>query len=170
MKNYHEINWYILIKRNLLLLIVRIIKSLFFLLIVWIIFYFSNKYIDWLKEIDWLRYLSFIVVFALLNYAFVNLISSLVEYYNDLIILHDDQIIILKSSLVLKDDMEIIDIHKVQKIDWFKRWIFQNLLGYGNIVIEQQKDDVRVFHFISKPHAILSLLRQQKDEYKINTN
>lgn len=100
----------------------------------------------------------------------MNLISSIIEYYNDLIILHKDQIIILKSSLILKDDMEIIDIHKVMKIDWFKRGILQNILWYGNIVIEQQKNDVRIFHFISKPHNILKLLRIQKDKYRPNSN
>jgi len=168
LKPYKEINWYILIKRNFLLLFVRVLKSLFFIILVISVYYFSDKYIDSLQKIDWLKYLSFIVVFSLLNYAFINLISSIVEYYNDLIILHQDQIIILKSSLILKDDMEIVDIHKVQKIDWFKRWLLQNLLGYWNIVIEQQKNDVRVFHFISKPHKILGLLREQKEFYKNN--
>ena len=170
MKNYHEVNWYTLIKRNVLLLIVKIIKSLFFIILVWAVYYFSNKYSEGLQSIEWLKYLSFIIVFTLLNYAFINLISSIVEYYNDLIILHEDQIIILKSSLVMKDDMEIIDIHKVQKIDWYKRWIIQNLLWYWNIVIEQQKDDVRTFHFISKPHQIINILKTQKEKYKIINN
>ena len=170
MSNCKEINWYVLIRRNLLLLIVKILKSLFFILISGVIYYFWSKYFVWLIEIEWIEYVFFSIVFLLLNYAFLNLISSIIEYYNDLIILHKDQIIILKSSLILKDDMEIIDIHKVMKIDWFKRGILQNILWYGNIVIEQQKNDVRIFHFISKPHNILKLLRIQKDKYRPNSN
>ena len=166
MKTHHEINWYIIIKRNLLFLILKIIKSLFFIVLVWFVYYFSKKHFDMLQSIEGLKYLSFIVVFALLNYAFISLISNIIDYYNDLIILHKDRMFILKSSLILKDDMEIIDINKIQKIDGFKRWIFQNLLWYWNIVIEQQKNDVRIFHFISKPHKILTLLRSQRDKYK----
>ena len=170
MKNYKEVNWYIIIRRNLLLLIVKIIKSLFFIVLLLVIYYISTKFNDSLFSIEWLRYFSFIAVFLLLNYAFINLISSIIEYYNDLIILHEDQIILIKSSLIMKDDMEIIDIHNVIKIDWFKRWIMQNLLWYWNIVIEQQKYDVRTLHFISKPHHILNMLRSQKDKYKIINN
>jgi len=168
MWNIKEIDWYTIIRRNLLLLMVKIVKSLFFLVVVILVYYFSNKYIDLLQAIEWLKYFSFTVVFLFLNYAFLNLISSIIEYYNDLIILHDDQIIILKSSLLLKDDMEIIDIHKVVKIDWYKRGLLQNILGYWNIVIEQQQNDIRIFHFISKPHKILNILREQKRKYKNN--
>jgi hypothetical protein len=170
MSSCKEINWYMLIRRNLLLLMIKILKSLFFILISGVIYYFRSQFFVWLIEIEWIEYIFFSIVFLLLNYAFLNLISSIVEYYNDLIILHKDQIIILKSSLILKDDMEIIDIYKVMKIDWFKRGLLQNILWYGNIIIEQQKDDVRVFHFISNPHNILKLLRMQKEEYKINLN
>ena len=170
MKNYKEINWYILIKRNLLLLIVRIIKSLFFIILISFVFYFSSKYSEIFQSIEWLRYLSFTVVFLFLNYAFINLISSIVEYYNDLIILHEDQVILIKSSLIMKDDMEVIDIHNVIKIDWFKRWIMQNLLWYWDIIIEQQKNEVKVLHFISKPHHIINMLRAQKDKYKLTNN
>ena len=166
MKNYKEINWYIIIRRNLLLLIVKIIKSLFFISILLVIYWLSNKFYDSLSSIEWLKYFSFIVVFSLLNYAFLNLISSIIEYYNDLIILHNNQIIILKSSLILKDDMEILDTENIIKIDWYKRWLLQNLLWYWDIIVEQQKNDVRVFHFIWKPHAVLQLFKAQKEKYR----
>lgn len=163
---YKEVSWYILIRRNLLLLIIKILKSVFFIVASFVIYYLWMRYFRQLSEIDSVKYMSFWVIFSFLNYAFINLISSIISYYNDLIILYKDQIIILKSSLILKDDMEIIDTHKVMKIDWFKRWIIQNTLGYWNIVIEQQKNDVRIFHFISNPHTIIRLMREQKDKYR----
>lgn len=170
MKNYKEINWFTLIGRNILLLIIKIIKSLFFILISLIIFYFSMKFYDKLINIDSLKYMSFIIVFLLINYAFLSLVSSVIEYYNDLIILHEDQIIILQSSLILKDDMEVIDIHKIISLDWFKRGLIQNILWYWDIIVEQQKNEVKVLRFISQPHQILNLLRSQKDKYSNNIN
>lgn len=165
MLTYKEINWFILIKRNILLLVVKILKSIFFIFTSIVIFYFSILFFDKLSNIDWLKYVSFIIIFLLTNYAFLNLISSIVEYYNDLIILHEDQIIILKSSLLLNDDMEVIDIDNVIKLDGYKRWILQNILGYWDIIIEQQKNELRVFHFISNPHQMLKILKFQKDKY-----
>lgn len=166
MKNYKEINWYTLIRRNLLLLIIKIIKSLFFIFILAWIYFLSIEYKESISSVEWLKYFSFVVVFLLLNYAFINLIMSLIEYYNDLIILHKDKLIIIKSSLIMKDDMEIIDLDNTIKIDWFKRGILQNFLWYGNIIIEQQKNDVRTMHFISQPHRVLNLIKAQKEKYK----
>ena len=166
MKNYKEISWYTLIRRDLLLLVIKILKSMFFFFILSITYYLSMKYYDIITSIEGLKYFSFIVVFWLLNYAFINLITWIIEYYNDLIVLHEDKLIILKSSLVLKDDMEIIDLDNTVKIDWYKRGLLQNLLGYWNIIIEQQKNDVRVMHFIGQPHKILNLIKAQKEKYK----
>jgi hypothetical protein len=36
-----------------------------------------------------------------------------------------------------------------------------NLLGYGNLVIEQQRDELRILHFIPKPYKALQLLREK---------
>ena len=165
MKNYKEVNGYVLIKRNSLLLIVRVLKSLFFIFLSFIIYHIWTKYFLINIDIEGLKYIFFIAIFLFLNYAFINLITSIIAYYNDLIILHEDRIIILQSSLILKDNMEIIYVQKVIKIDWFKTWIIQNILWYWNIIIEQQKNDVRVFHFISKPNIALKKLYEQKNKY-----
>ena len=77
-------------------------------------------------------------------------------------IIQDDHVAIIKASLILKDDIEIIDSYRVMKIDAFCRWFFSNILWYWNLVIEQQKDDVRTFHFIPDPYKVLELLREQK--------
>jgi hypothetical protein len=49
------------------------------------------------------------------------------------------------------------------KVDGYSRGFFANVLWYGNIIIEQQKDDVRVFHFIPHPHKILMIIKRQRE-------
>jgi len=49
------------------------------------------------------------------------------------------------------------------KVDVFMRGIFANILGYGNLIIEQQRDDVRMFHFVPKPYEILLVIRKQRE-------
>lgn len=111
-------------------------------------------------------YIMFPIIFSVLNYAFIKLINSLIIYYNELILVYDDKITIIKCSLVLRDDIEIIDAYRVMKTDAFTRGIIWNLLSYGNLVIEQQKDEVRIFHFISKPYRILEILNRQREKVK----
>lgn len=54
-----------------------------------------------------------------------------------------------------------MDLSKVMKIDIEKHGWFANLLGYGHLIMEQQKDDVRVIHFIPKPYKIWQILRER---------
>ena len=114
-------------------------------------------------DLLYLEYLLFLFVFVIFNYAFLKLILALIQYYNNLIIIKDDQLIILKCSLILQDDVEVIDAYRVMKMDCYARGILANVLGYGNLIVEQQKDDVRTFHFIPRPYTILKLLKDQRE-------
>ncbi len=170
MKHYKTVNDFTLIKRHILLLIISILKSLFLILVSILLYYIWNKYFLVDIETELVKYLFFWVVFLLINYSFLSLISSIVEYYNNLVVLYKDRIIILQSSLILKDNIEIIYIHKVVKINWSKIWVFQNILWYWNITIEEQNNNIRILNFISKPNSILKLLNSQKDKYLLTKN
>lgn len=63
----------------------------------------------------------------------------------------------------MKDDLEIIDLKKVMKVDMTRRWIFANVLGFWHMVVEQQKNDVRIFHFIPKPYIVLRNLEKRRN-------
>lgn len=128
-------------------------------------------FIDTFKETIWtdvILYFLLPVNLIILNYSFWKLIQGLIFYYNDLVIFIHDKIIIVKSSLVIQDDLEIIEVGKVMKIDVHCHWFFANLLGYGNLIIEQQRDQLRILHFIPQPYKALQSLRE-KTTY-VNTN
>ncbi len=154
-----------IIKKHFILLLFSISKFIFFLLLSFIIYkiytlvdtklVWSNLYI---------KYILFFAIFVILNYSFIKFILDVIEYNNNLLIIKNDHIIILKASLILQDDIEIIDSYRVMKVDAFCRWIVSNIFWYWNLVIEQQKDDVRVFHFIPTPFKVLKILRQQKEK------
>ena len=62
----------------------------------------------------------------------------------------------------MKDDIESIDAYRIMKIDAFSHWFWSNVIGYGDLIIEQQKDEVRTFHFIPKPYKIFWIIRDHK--------
>ena len=64
----------------------------------------------------------------------------------------------------MRDDIEVIDSYRIVKVDGFSRGFFANVLWYWNLVIEQQRNDVRLFHFVPLPYKILLIIKQQREE------
>lgn len=91
---------------------------------------------------------------------------SYIDYYYNLFIIYENHIIIIKSSLILIDDLEVLDVNKVMKIDSISRWLFSNMLWYWNILLEQQKNDVRTFHFMPNPYRIVEIFKKHRQEFK----
>ena len=156
----------IIIKRHFLLLFIKIIRFVFLILIAFFLYFIYVKFLVNLENsFAWfLRYGSFLVIFSLLNYAFIKLILNVIEYYHTLIIITDEQILIINCSLFMKDDIESIDAYRIMKIDAFSRWFWANIIGYWNLIIEQQKDEVRTFHFIPQPYKIFAIIREHKKQ------
>ncbi|MCK9271974.1 hypothetical protein M0P65_00310 [Candidatus Gracilibacteria bacterium] len=152
-------NEYTIVKKHFIYFLLYIIRFIFSLLIALGIFYLTITYRSSMGP-DFTLIL-FGIIFIILNYSFLRFIIGLIIYYNDLIILLKDKIIILKSSFFLKDDLEIIDISKVMKIDVQIHGFLSNLMGFGNLIIEQQRDELRVLHFIPTPYKVYQLLREK---------
>lgn len=139
------------------------------LIVIWLLlFTYTYKNSIW-KEI--VEFFLFPVNMILLNYSFWKIIQWYIFYYNDLVIFINDKIIIVKCSLFVQDDLEVIEVSKVMKIDVQCHWFFSNLIGYWNLVIElpwASNSQLRVLHFIPQPYKALQLLRE-KTAY-VNTN
>lgn len=137
-------------------------KSVTFFIFAFILYLVSLKYrLALWQEI--LNYVFFPLIFLLINYSFIKLILSYIRFYNDLLIISDWQIIVIKASLLFVDDIEFIDISKVTKIDTYTRWILANIIWYWNLVIEQQRDQVREFHYIPEARKALHIIKSEKE-------
>jgi hypothetical protein len=64
--------------------------------------------------------------------------------------------------LILQDDVEVIDAYRIVKVDSYARGFFPNLFEYWDIIIEQQKNEVRTLHFIPNPYKFLEIMKQQR--------
>lgn len=66
----------------------------------------------------------------------------------------------MDSTLILREDLEIMDLTKVMKIDVEVHGIFASMFGYGHLIMEQQKDEVRVIHFMPNPYRVWQILKE----------
>ena len=126
MASFHSQDWYTIIKKHYILTFAYMLK--FVCLIVFSLFLlsFSLKYRFIIWE-DVTRYVFFPIIFLMFNYSFSKLILGFIEYYHYLFIIKDDQIFIINCSLILRDDIEVIDSFKIIKIIVFLGDFFQIL-------------------------------------------
>jgi len=106
----------------------------------------------------------FPTTFLLINYAFIKLILWYIKFYNDLLIINEWELIVIKSSLFFKDNIEYIDINKITKLDTYCRWFIPNFLSFWILVAEQQRDEVRKFHYVPEPFKALQILNEEKQK------
>ncbi len=160
---YYQKYDYVMIRRHWITMIFKYVKFSFFLLVA--ISFFSIWILFWEKLwYELTTYVIFPLVFISLNYAFIKLILYYIRYYNNLIILYKDQIIVIKSSLIDTDNIELIDLHKITKLDTYCNWIMPNMIWYWTLVVEQQRDKVREFWYVPKPHKAIGFLNDARDK------
>lgn len=152
---------YSIIKKHYVLLIMYFLKFSFFLLLALWIWFIGVTYREVIGD-DIVNYIFFPLVFVLVNYSFFKFIFGTIEYFNYLFIIHNDQIFIINSSLIMRNDIEVVDTFKIVKLDAYSRWFFSNLLWFGRIIIETQTKEERVFRFMPKPYKLLDILKKQR--------
>ena len=163
MSHYTTEKGYTVIRKHVMLPLIKIWKFIFFILLSCFLFWLSFKISEIYPDIEYINLIFFTFVFFLLNYAFISLVLAVIYYYFDLLIIYKDQIVTIKCSLFLRDDIEIVDAYRIMKVDGYSRGIFANIFWYWNLVIEQQKDEVKTFRFVPKPYKILLIIKKQRD-------
>ncbi len=161
---YFQGNWYTIVKKHFIIVILLFIKALFVLFLGLFIFFISIEFRTYIWE-DFARYIFFPLVFFLVNYSIIKLVLWLIEHYNYLFIIKDDQIFIINCSLIMRDDIEVIDSFKIIKVDSFSRWFISNIIWYWTIVIELQwNEETRSFTFMPKPYKLIKKLEEQRNK------
>lgn len=135
-----------------------------FFVLVWFLFlYFAVVF--WDKLWDEIKHIFlFPFIFILINYAFIRLLLWFIKFYNDLLVINDWELIVIKSSLLFKDNIEFIDINKITKLDTYCRWLIPNVLWFWILVAEQQRDEVREFHYVPEPFKALQIINEEKQQ------
>lgn len=170
MANIHSHKGFTIIRRHWFIMIFRIFKFVTLLIFAYFLYWLYVEYLQSIAFMESIKYVYEILLFLFVNYIFFSFIFGLIRYFGSVIIIYDDQIVIIKCTLLLKDDIEVIDAYRVMKFDSFQRGLLSNIIGYWDITLEQQKNDVRTFHFIPDNYKVLSILKIQREKVLENRN
>lgn len=166
MKYYFNSDNNIIIKRHIIILFYPFAKFAFALILILFLYFISITFLpnSWDNVIwNYIKTIDFVFILILLNYSFFSLIFAIISYYNNIIIIWKDNIIQIKCTLFLQNDIEVIDSYRIVKVDSFSHGIIANTLWYGEIIIEQQKNEVKTFHFIPNTYNVLNIIKKQRE-------
>jgi hypothetical protein len=111
---------------------------------------------------DIIKYLIFPIILIMLNYAFLKLILYIIAYYSNLVIFYDNKVILLRTTLLKVNYVEVISLDKVTKFDIYVHWIISNLMWFWTLVIEQNRESVRKLNFVPNPHKAVRILSKMR--------
>lgn len=157
----------IVIKRHIIIMFYPIAKFIFSLILIFFLYFISVYFLP-NNEDNYLwnsiKTIDFLFILILLNYSFFSLISAIISYYNNIIVIGKDNIILIKCSLFLQNDIEVIDSYRIVKVDSFSHGILANAFWYGEVIIEQQKNEVKTLHYIPNTFNILNIIKKQREK------
>ena len=160
--SYYSKDWYTIVRKHWVIAFFFLLKTVLILIATMLLYIFTLTKKEELGE-DIVIYLLAPIIFVFFNYALIKLALWIIEYFSYLFIIYKDQIFIINSSLILRDDIEIIDCIKIIKLDAYSRWLPANLLWYWIVAIEQQRNEIREFRFMPKPYKLLEKLKEQRE-------
>lgn len=150
-----------------MILLFSFLHCFIYLVLAFILYLICIKYKLTLGS-DIIHYVLFPIIFLLVNYAFIKLILSYINFYNDLLIIHEGQLIVINATLFFVDDIEFIDVAKITKIDTYTRWLIANIIWFWILTVEQQRDQVREFDYIPDARRALHIIKAEKDKVHEN--
>lgn len=133
--------------------IIHFLLKFSFIILIWllllIVCYFYNE------NMQIHKYILVPSTLFVMHIAFSSLILNYINYFNSLVIVSNDKIMIINSTLFFQDDIQVIDISKITKLNVIKQWLFTNIFNYWKICIEQQKDESTNLLFVPDPYNII---------------
>ena len=108
----------------------------------------------------------FLIFLAFINLITLVLILDIIAHFNNLIYINDSYIYIIQNWLLIKEDIEIIELNQVTKVNIVCQWFLPNICSYWKIIIEQQRTETRPLFYIPEPYRIMSNIRVKMETLK----
>ncbi len=161
---YYEKDGYMLIRRHWIVMLLNYLKFIFLMSLAGLLFYIAMTFQGALGR-TLVVYVMFPAIFLTINFAFLKLIFDMIKYFNRLIVIDNHSVIVIKTSLIETDNIELIGLGKIIKIDTAMRGIFQNLFVFGDMIIEQA-DTTRFFDSVYRPYQVANYIKEAQIRYE----
>jgi hypothetical protein len=156
-----------IIRKSKWLLYLYILKLSFLFLLSFLLIYFNIKLKDyiWINSIDKLFIVNFIwiLLWIFLIYASIKWVLYFIIFFYELEILCKDKIYKLNIWIFHKDDISVINLSNIQEVKSVIGWFFRTLFQISDIELIEQRDEVKVIHFVDNWKDIVKLITELKD-------
>ncbi|MFZ2256249.1 MAG: hypothetical protein WAW59_00145 [Patescibacteria group bacterium] len=150
---------YIIIKRHGILLLLMTARYFFYLIPIGVILWFYYAYRGFFSS-DVVHFVLLPALLLGINYIFIRVIISIIDFYGRFILLGGTTIILIHTTILLKDDIEFMNIQSVLKVDVERHGFFANILNYGHLILEQ-RNEIRKVHYVPSPHKLCQIINER---------
>ncbi|EKE27353.1 MAG: hypothetical protein ACD_3C00223G0030 [uncultured bacterium (gcode 4)] len=151
----HKIKLFYIFWKFLIYLLICLSIASVFLLLTW----YSKQWNIFNQNI-------FIIFMFFFNFIAFALILDIIAHFNNLIYINDSHIYIIRSWLLFREDIEIIELRKVTKVSIVCQWLLSNMLSYWKIMIEMQRAETKPLFHIPEPYRVMTNIRNKMDKMK----
>lgn len=111
-----------------------------------------------------MRHTIALILCTIFLFSQLTFLAAFYKYFLYVIIVTDKKVHRIKKTLLTVDDHQSIDLWTLEDITKNQHGVFQNMLGFGTLVLVMQTQDALRIHFtpfISTKHEIIMRLREQ---------
>jgi ABC-type multidrug transport system fused ATPase/permease subunit len=162
-----------IIRKSRWLLFLYILKLSFLFLLSFLLIYFNIKLKDyiWIDSPDKLFIVNFmwILLWIFLVYASIKWVLYFIIFFYELEIICKDKIYKLNIWIFRKDDISVVNLLNIQEVKSITEWFFRTLFQISDIELVEQRDEIKVIHFVDDWKEIVKLITELKSKIN-NTN
>lgn len=156
-----------ILRKSKWLLYSYILKTTFLFLLSLLLIYFTIKLKDymWIDSQDKVFIVNFIwiLLWIFLIYTSLKWVLYFIIFFYELELISKDKIYKLNIWIFRKDDISIINLANIQEVKAITLWFFRTLFKISDIHLVEQRDEIKVIHFIDNWKEIVKLITELKD-------
>ena len=164
--NFEDWNNEVLIRKSKWIFFFIVMKMIFSLLLIivlaylmWYLLQNNSSNDQQLKDLVW------VIILILMMYFFSASIIWFIRYFFDVIICTHDKVRRVKLWLFYRDNIDVIELYRVQEMEVVMDWFFRILFNVWDICLIEQNDMKKIIHWIDSPKKVVFLIQDIKDTH-----
>lgn len=164
-KNLIMLEEWLLVRKSFWLLFVYILRSVFLILFISLLIYWFTYFISTLPEgLFLLKVFLWFIILLWIILTLLTIISWIVLFHFDIVICSDQKIFRFKLWLFFKDNVDIIELYRIQEVRVNMSNFIKILLNIWDIRLIEPNDIVKEVHRLDEPKRVALAISKEKDK------
>jgi len=117
-----------------------------------------------IKLVPDFKYVWLIVIYIIVIITYFSILISIIRYFYDVLIINKKEVYRIKIWLFLVEDIDVVDLYRVQEIKARMEWFIWVLLNIWDLHLVEQKDREKVVKLLDNPEKIAEIIKHIQEQ------